>query len=100
MQSMAQPDLRKLRAEIQNMRERNEDLKEELHEVKQSYLVAKQERDSMKKRLMSFQSEMDNFNKIVNERVAKILKTNQIDLKMKVEEQQQTILKLKEHNKM
>ena len=41
MQSMAQPDLRKLRAEIQNMRERNEDLKEELHEVKQSYLVAK-----------------------------------------------------------
>ena len=100
MQSMAQPDLRKLRAEIQNMRERNEDLKEELHEVKQSYLVAKQERDSMKKRLMGFQSEMDNFNKIVNERVAKILKTNQVDLKMKVEEQQQTILKLKEHNKM
>ena len=30
---------------------------------------------------------MDNFNKIVNERVAKILKTNQVDLKMKVEEQ-------------
>ena len=82
------------------MREHNEDLKEELHEVRQSYLVAKQERDSMKKKMIAFKTEMDNFNKIVNDRVAKLLKTNQVDLQNKVEDQQQTIEKLKEHSKM
>ena len=50
--------------------------------------------------MIAFKAEMDNFNKIVNDRVAKLLKTNQIDLQNKVEDQQQTIAKLNEHNKM
>ena len=30
--------------------------------------------------MIAFKAEMDNFNKIVNDRVAKLLKTNQVDL--------------------
>ena len=54
----------------------------------------------MKKKMIAFKAEMDNFNKIVNDRVSKLLKTNQVDLQNKVEDQQQTIAKLNEHNKM
>ena len=54
----------------------------------------------MKKKMIAFKTEMDNFNKLVNDRVAKLLKTNQVDLQNKVEDQQQTIEKLKEHSKM
>ena len=57
------------------MRDLNNDLKEELSEVKQSYMHVKQEWDAMKKKLIAARSEMENFNKIVNERVAKIIKT-------------------------
>lgn len=38
--------MRKMKAEIQNLRDANEELREELHEARQDYLLAKQERDT------------------------------------------------------
>ena len=59
-------------------------MKEELHEVRQSYLVVKEERDALRKKLTQFKSDMDNLDRIVRERVNKALKTNSLDLKKKV----------------
>ena len=56
-------------------------------------MLVKQERDAMCKKLIAVKSEMDNFNKLVNERVAKIIKSKQQDLFSKLEEQKQTIEK-------
>ena len=41
-------EVRKLRQEIQTLRDANEDLKDALHEARQDFLVVKQERDSYK----------------------------------------------------
>ena len=38
-------DVRKLRQEIQNLRDANYDLKDALHEARQDFLVAKEDRD-------------------------------------------------------
>ena len=56
-------------------------------------MQVKQERDAMCKKLIAVKSEMDNFNKLVNERVAKVIKSKQQDLFSKLEEQKQTIEK-------
>ena len=68
-------------------------MREELSGVKHSYMLVKQERDAMCKKLIAVKSEMDNFNKLVNERVAKVIKSKQQDLFSKLEEQKQTIEK-------
>ena len=66
--------------------------------MRQSYLVVKEERDALRKKLTQFKSDMDNLDRIVRERVNKALKTNSLDLKKKVKEQAETIAKLQEHN--
>ena len=48
--------------------------------------------------MSSFKADMDNFDKIVRQRVNKALQTNQIDLQKKVVEQEEEIKKLTNHN--
>ena len=45
------------------------------------------ERDSIKHKMGAFKADMDNFDKIVRQRVFKALQTNQLDLQAKVKEQ-------------
>ena len=70
------PDTRRLRAEVQTLKEANADLKEALHETRQSYLVVKEERDALKQKLSQYKSDIDNLDRIVRDRVNKALKTN------------------------
>ena len=59
----------------------------------------RQERDQIKHKMSAFKADMDNFDKIVRQRVVKALQTNQLDLQAKVKEQQDQIEKLNNHNK-
>ena len=59
----------------------------------------RQERDSIKHKMGAFKADMDNFDKIVRQKVYKALQTNQVDLQAKVKEQQEQIEKLNNHNK-
>ncbi len=47
-QVISAAEVRKLRQEIQNLRDANIDLKDELSEARQDYLKARHERDSCK----------------------------------------------------
>ena len=75
-----------MRAEVQTLKEANADLKEELHETRQSYLVVKEDRDALKQKLTKYKSDMDNLDRIVRDRVNRALKTHELDLKKTVED--------------
>ena len=66
---------------MQKAKEDNQELKEELHEMRQSYLVVREERDALRLKLTQFKSDVDNLDRIVREKVNKALKTNSLDLK-------------------
>ena len=49
--------------------------------------------------MSAFKADMDNFDKIVRQKVNKALQTNQLDLQAKVKDQQEQIDRLTNHNK-
>jgi len=57
--------VRKLRLEIQSLRDKNEDLREELHEARQDFLVVRQERDDYRLQLQGCQRELAAFDSVV-----------------------------------
>ena len=58
MQQISTGEVRKMRKEIQNLRDANADLKEALHEARQDFLMVTQERDTYKSRLISYQKDV------------------------------------------
>ena len=50
VQNISANEVRKLRHEISSLRDKNDDLKEALHEARQEYLLAKQDRDTYRAR--------------------------------------------------
>ena len=65
MQQISAGEVRKLRQEIQNLRDSNDDLKDELHEARQNYLLVKSDRDSLKFHLAKNSKDMANVDALV-----------------------------------
>ena len=65
MQQISVGEVRKLRQEIQNLRDANDDLKDELHEARQNYLLVKSDRDTLKFQLAKNSKDMANIDALV-----------------------------------
>ena len=71
------PEMRKLKIELERKREEYEDLREELKEMTQMYLVTKQERDKYKSQIDMAKRQMQNMDKIIKDNVIKALKAKE-----------------------
>ena len=84
---------------MEQLKEINLDLKEELTEVKQAYLMMKDERESLRRQIAEYKVKFKSFNQILKEKVDKALENNSIDLQKLVEEQKDKIQSLEDLNK-
>ena len=69
-----------MRIEIEQLKDYNLDLKEELTELKQAYMLIKEERDKLKSQVTDYKIKFRSFNEHVKDKVQKALKTNSVDL--------------------
>ena len=70
-------ELKRVRHDLEVSREQNEDLSEELREMTQLYLLAKQERDKYKLSLENIKKDVDQMDKIIKDNVDRAIKARE-----------------------
>jgi len=82
---------------VSRHRDVNEELKDELKEMTQMYLLAKQDKDRYRAQLKKFQSDVSHFDQIVQEKVKKVLKNREDNTLKENQQLLQSNKKLVEH---
>ena len=95
-------EVRKLRQQLEQSNEEKEDMREELREMTQLYLMTKQERDKYKLQMDNVKKDIESMDRIIKDNVERALRTRekqQMELSIRIKEQQEKIQQLEDHKK-
>ena len=90
--------VRRLRQELQSVRDANAELKDSLHETRQDLIALRRDRDALLAQNAKFKTHIANFEVTLKERVQRAVQAHAVDLKETVARQAAELATLKEHN--